>query len=58
VWKIAVRRSTVEVMIAGDSSGLLDPMFAEQGYSKGTRDRRDLSYVRPLQIDSPAPAFW
>ena len=57
-WRIAVRRSTVELMISGDSSGLLHPMFTQQGYSKGTRDKRDLSYVRPLQIDTPAPEFW
>jgi ketosteroid isomerase-like protein len=57
-WRIAVRRSTVEVMITGDSSGLLHPMFREQGYSKGTRDRRDLSYARPLQIDTAAPELW
>ena len=58
VWRIAVRRSTVELMIVGDASGLQHPMFTEQGYSKGTRDTRDLSYARPLEIDTPAPAFW
>ena len=58
VWRIAVRRSTVEVMIAADSSGLKHPMFQEQGYSRGTRDRRDLSYARPLEIDTAAPEFW
>jgi hypothetical protein len=45
-------------MISGDSSGLLHPMFTQQGYSRGTRDTRDLSYVRPLQIDTPAPELW
>src|SRR5215510_10638361 len=58
VWRIAVRRSTVELMISGDSSGLLHTMFTQQGYSKGIRYTRDLSYVRPLQIDTPAPEFW
>jgi len=58
VWRIAVRRSTVELMIVGDASGLQHPMFTEQGYSKGTRDTRDLSYTRPLEIDTPPPAFW
>ena len=42
----------------GDASGLQHPLFTEQGYSKGTRDQRDLSYIRPLQIDTPAPALW
>jgi SnoaL-like domain len=57
-WKIAVRRSTVEVMITADASALQTPVFKEQGYSRGSRDRQDLSYVRPLQIDTPPPAFW
>jgi hypothetical protein len=48
-WRIAVRRSTVEVMIAADASGLKNPLFVDQGYSRGSRDRSDLSYVRPLQ---------
>ncbi len=58
VWRIAVRRSTVEVMATADASGLNSPMFVDQGYSRGTRDGRDLSYVRPLQIDTPAPEVW
>jgi len=57
-WRIAVRRSTVEVMITADASALANPAFKEQGYSKGTRDKRDLSYIRPLQIDTPAPELW
>jgi hypothetical protein len=57
-WRIVVRRSTVEVMITADASLLSSPVFQEQGYSRGTRDRRDLSYVRPLQIDTPAPELW
>jgi ketosteroid isomerase-like protein len=58
VWRIAVRRSTVEVMISGDASGLKSPLFLDQGYGHGTRDQHDLSYVRPLQIDTPAPELW
>jgi ketosteroid isomerase-like protein len=58
VWRIAVRRSTVELMVTGDASGLQSPLFREQGYSRGTRDRSDLSYVRPLAIDTPPPAMW
>jgi ketosteroid isomerase-like protein len=57
-WRIAVRRSTVEVMITADASGLQNPIFKEQGYSRGTRDKWDLSYVRPLQIGTPAPELW
>jgi ketosteroid isomerase-like protein len=58
VWRIAVRRSTVEVMVSADASGLTAPLFTEQGYPKGTRDRRDLSYARPLQLETPAPELW
>jgi len=57
-WRISVRRSSVEVMITADASGLKNPLFVEQGYPKGTRDKRDLSYTRPLQIDTPAPEAW
>jgi hypothetical protein len=57
-WRIAVRRSTVELMISADAALLQNPIFTDQGYSRGTRDRRDLSYVRPLQIDTPAPDTW
>lgn len=57
-WRIAVRRSTVEVMITADASLLNSQVFKDQGYSKGVRSDRDLSYVRPLAIDSPAPGYW
>jgi ketosteroid isomerase-like protein len=57
-WRIVVRRSTVEVMISADASALQHRMFREQGYARGSRDQRDLSYVRPLQIDTPAPEHW
>ena len=58
VWRIAVRRSTVELMVQADASGLKSPLFSEQGYSRGARDTRDLSYVRPLQLETPAPGLW
>jgi hypothetical protein len=57
-WRIAVRRSTVELMFTADASMLQSQIFIDQGYSKGLRDRRDLSYVRPLEIDTPTPAVW
>jgi SnoaL-like domain len=58
VWRIVVRRSTVELMFTADASLLSGPIFKDQGYSKGVRSHRDLSYRRPLSIDSPAPEFW
>jgi hypothetical protein len=57
-WRIAVRRSTVEGMFIADARVLQAPFFTEKGYLVGTRDRDDLSYERPLKIDTPAPARW
>ena len=53
-WRIALRRSTVEVMFAADASVLKTSFFQELGYIKGSRDRRDPSYGRPLTMDTPA----
>lgn len=57
-WKIALRRSTVDLMISGDASILRAPMFIEQGYIKGMRDRRDLCYQRPLTLDETPADRW
>ena len=56
-WKIALRRSTVDVLIAGDASILHAPVFKEQGYTKGLQNERDVSCQRPLTLDEP-PARW
>jgi hypothetical protein len=56
-WKIALRRSTVDVLISGDASILKAPLFTQQGYTKGTRDERDVSYQRPLNLDE-TPERW
>lgn len=58
MWRIAVRRSTVEGMFIADARVLKSEFFTEQGYHVGTRDRSDLSYERPLSIDTPPPARW
>jgi hypothetical protein len=57
-WRIAVRRSTVEGMFLADARVLQSMFFKDQGYLVGTRDRRDLSYQRPLTMEAPAPARW
>ncbi|APE16077.1 hypothetical protein BOH72_13500 [Mycobacterium sp. WY10] len=57
-WRIVVRRSTVEGMFIADARVLQSPFFTDKGYLVGTRDRSDLSYDRPLSIDTPAPARW
>jgi len=57
-WRIAVRRSTVELMLTADASMLHSQVFKQQGYIKGTRDTRDLSYQRPLLLGTPPPDRW
>jgi hypothetical protein len=52
-WRIALRRSTVEVMFTADASILQASFFTRQGYIHGARDKTDLSYQRPLQLDTP-----
>lgn len=56
-WKIALRRSTVDLLLAGDASILQAPLFKEQGYTKGTRDKADVSYARPLSMDWPTTTW-
>ncbi|MFI2336547.1 nuclear transport factor 2 family protein [Nocardia rhamnosiphila] len=57
-WRIAVRRSTVEAMFLADGSVLQSPLFKQGDYPVGTRNRDDMSYARPLTIDTPAPEHW
>ena len=57
-WRIVERRSTVEWAVTGDARILQSSFFKEQGYPKGTRDRRDPSYDRPLSLDTPPPERW
>jgi hypothetical protein len=56
-WRIALRRSTVDVLLSGDASILQAPMFKEQGYIKGAKDKADVSYQRPLTLEENA-ARW
>lgn len=58
VWRIAVRRSTVEAAFSADAAMLHNPFFLDQGFLKGTRDRTDLSYARPLTMDTTTQARW
>jgi hypothetical protein len=53
-WGIALRRSTVEVLLTGDASILTSPLFAKMGYLKGVRDATDVSYQRPLTLEADA----
>jgi hypothetical protein len=58
LWAIAVRRSTVEGMFIADARVLQSGFFTEKGYLVGTRDKSDLSYERPLSVNTPPPARW
>lgn len=51
VWKIVVRRSTVEIVLEGRAEMLNMPFFRKRGYLRGERDKGDLSYVRPLTLE-------
>ena len=57
-WRIALRRTTVEVMFVADASVMTSPFFADQGYVQGTRGPDDISYDRPLRLDGPEHPRW
>jgi len=57
-WKIALRRSTIDVLLAGDASILKSPVLKEQGYIKGMKDKRDIAYQRPLTLDETPAERW
>jgi hypothetical protein len=50
-WRIVVRRTTVDAVCTGDASMLSHPFFKQQGYVSGQRDRTDISYQRPIEVD-------
>lgn len=51
-WRIAVRRTTVEVAIEGKAALPGGIALNGSNYLKGHRDRTDLSYARPLGLES------
>ena len=57
-WRIALRRSTVDVALAGDASFLSLPYFVDMGFVKGMRDKRDVSYQRPLTLNETPADRW
>jgi hypothetical protein len=57
-WRIALRRSILDVTMKADASQLSTPQFRELGYLRGLRDRRDVSYARPLNLDTPEEHRW
>jgi hypothetical protein len=55
-WKLALRRCTIEWALPGDASMLQSGAFA--GFLKGRWDPSDLSYARPLQLESEPADRW
>ena len=55
-WGIALRRCTIEWALTGDGSLLRSGAF--EGFLKGRWDGSDLSYTRPLQVDSEPAERW
>jgi hypothetical protein len=51
-WRILVRRSVIDEEIEGEMNWPQGSLPA--AFPKGTWDKNDLSYVRPLKIDTPA----
>ena len=52
-WRILVRRATIEVEAEGDAKWPENEI--SQTFPKGAWDVGDLSYARPLQLDSRSP---
>jgi hypothetical protein len=48
-WRIVVRRSTVEIVLEGAAKMVEN--LRQGSYLKGSRDRSDLAYVRPLGLE-------
>jgi hypothetical protein len=57
-WKIALRRCTVDLLLSGDASILKAPIFIQQGYIKGMRNKHDLCYQRPLTLGETPADRW
>jgi hypothetical protein len=50
-WRIVLRRATVEVAIEGKARLPMGAALPGSRYLKGSRDRRDPSYARPLTTE-------
>jgi hypothetical protein len=55
-WRISARRSVIEICLEGDSEWLESSPYSKD-FPRGTWDESDLSYTRPMNVDSVAP-FW
>jgi len=51
-WAISLRRCTVEVGFVADAAVMNSSFFRDMGFLKGLRDDADISYQRPLSMES------
>ncbi len=59
VWRITLRRCTVEVGMTGDASFMNSSYFRDMGFLKGLRNKDDVWYQRPLvQGKTPEGHLW
>jgi hypothetical protein len=56
IWRIAVRRTVVDICVEGDAS-FLGAFRRTEIDERDFWSRRDLSYQRPLDVETPAPAW-
>jgi hypothetical protein len=54
-WRIAVRRTVIDVEIEGESTWPDGDIPAT--FPKGVWDTSDVSYARPLQLETPSPRW-
>jgi len=59
IWRIALRRCTVEVGFSGDATFMNSAYFREMGFLQGLRNREDVSYQTPPDLDNtPSGHRW
>jgi hypothetical protein len=51
-WKIALRKTLIEWMISGDTGPMRTKYFLDQKYPSGLHGKGDISFERPLRVDS------
>ncbi|MBV1686745.1 nuclear transport factor 2 family protein [Novosphingobium sp. G106] len=51
-WRIVLRRATVEIALEGKATLPNGQPLPGSGYLKGSRDRSDPAYERPLSVES------
>lgn len=49
-WKISLRRTVIDWLFSGDTYPMNTEYMVGQGYPRGTQDRSDISYQRPLKL--------